>query len=126
MKERLVSRALKVLACVGFMALMTGCSHFRFPAAFKIDVAQGNIIEPEKAKQLQPGMTRRQVVYLLGSPVMRNVLEEDTWYYAYQFSEGGQPAKRYHFVLQFDDDVLQEIRGDQSKIKEWHKQAPQI
>lgn len=101
--------------------LLLGCSYIRFPAAFKIDVAQGNILEIEKVEQLQPGMTQRQVLYLLGSPVMKNSLDNQVWYYIYQFSRGGDVPQKYDLNLRFDGEVLQEITGDTSKIKAWHE-----
>jgi outer membrane protein assembly factor BamE len=101
--------------------LSAGCSHLRFPAAFKIDVAQGNILEGDKVEQLQPGMTQRQVVYLLGSPVMRDPFQPQVWNYVYQFSHGGKAPHFYRLELRFEGDVLRTIKGDINQIKPWHK-----
>ena len=107
------------LLCVGIV--LSGCSHLRFPAAFKIDVAQGNILELDKVQQLQPGMTQRQVLYLLGSPVMKNRLQPNIWNYVYQFSDSGEVPKRYSLQLHFDETILRSIDGDLDAIKAWHK-----
>jgi len=109
---------------LGLMVLFAaGCSQLRFPAVFKIDVTQGNILETEKVQQLKPGMTQRQVLYLLGSPVLRNALEPNVWRYIYSFSEAGGPAQKYAFVLRFDGKVLRDIEGDIDQIKAWHDLA---
>lgn len=115
-----VRRTQIVLICA-LSSLAIGCSHVRFPAAFKIDVAQGNILEADKVEQLQPGMTQRQVIYLLGSPVMKNSLENQVWHYIYQFSAGGGVPAKYALILTFDGEILREINGDKTKIKAWHK-----
>ncbi|HBF07590.1 MAG: hypothetical protein CMD81_12390 [Gammaproteobacteria bacterium] len=116
-------KGLKVLAAgVIIGSLLSGCSHVRFPAAFKIDVAQGNILEKEKVEQLRPGMNQRQVVYLLGSPVMRDTFDSDEWNYIYEFSKSGGVPHRYRITLKFEGKVLKSIEGDLDKIKAWHEQ----
>ena len=111
--------ALVGLVCICFVS--ASCSHLRFPAAFKIDVAQGNILEVDKVEQLQPGMTQRQVIYLLGSPVMKDPFQPNTWNYVYQFSRGGQVSHRYRLELRFEGTILRAIEGDIDQIKSWHK-----
>lgn len=115
-------RKLCTIALLTSLSLfITGCSHLRFPAAFKIDVAQGNILEVDKVKQLQPGMTQRQVVYLLGSPVMRDPFQPSVWNYVYQFSRRGQAPNFYRLELVFDKDILRVVNADLDQIKVWHK-----
>ena len=50
---------------------LSGCSYIRFPGVYKIDIAQGNIIKEEDIAKLKPGMTKRQVRYVLGEPLIR-------------------------------------------------------
>lgn len=110
-----------LLTCAITCTLLSGCSHLRFPAVFKIDVAQGNILDPEKVSQLRPGMNRRQVVYLLGNPLLRTPLTPNEWRYLYQFSKSSGVPKQYEIRLEFDGDVLKAIHGDINSIKTWHK-----
>jgi len=95
---------------------LAGCGHVRFPAAYKLDIAQGNILERDKVDKLQPGMTQRQVVYLLGNPVLNHDIDPNQWHYVYSFSKSGGVPKRYQLTLKFTDEVLTKIDGDQNAI----------
>lgn len=58
-----------------------------FPGVYKLDIPQGNILEKEKVDQLKVGMNKRQVRYLLGTPLVIDSFEQDRWdyYYSYRY-----------------------------------------
>ena len=62
--------------------LLIGCT---FPGVYKINVQQGNIITKDMLSQLSPGMTRRQVHFVLGTPIANNVFSEDYESYIYTY-----------------------------------------
>ena len=111
----------RIMALMFLGVVLGGCSHLQFPAVFKIDIAQGTILDPEKVSALRPGMTDRQVVYLLGSPLLQDPLQPNRWDYVYSFQSQGGVAQSYRIALWFDDNVLQKIENDGQPIKDWHR-----
>ncbi|MEE4108553.1 MAG: outer membrane protein assembly factor BamE, partial [Halieaceae bacterium] len=50
----------------------SGCGFVGFPGVYKIDVEQGNLVDQKMIEQLQPGMSRRQVRFIMGSPLVED------------------------------------------------------
>ncbi|MES0875098.1 outer membrane protein assembly factor BamE [Sinimarinibacterium thermocellulolyticum] len=70
---------------------------------YKLPTRQGNVIEQKQLDQLQIGMTREQVRYLMGTPLAASPFREDRWdYVGYYKSPRGREAKRV-VSLHFDD-----------------------
>lgn len=94
-------------------AALAGCGSSQgwgFP--YKANVQQGNWITQEQIALLQPGMTREQVRFALGSPTLTSVLHGDRWDYPYFFKPGyGEPSER-KFTVFFQNDVLARWEGD--------------
>ena len=86
---------------------------------YKIDVPQGNYLEQKEIDKLQVGMTKEQVKYILGNPVIRDSFNDDTWYYVYEFlsGKGEEFDKRKRLTLRFEQEVLASAEGD-FEIKE--------
>lgn len=80
---------------------------------YRVDIHQGNRIGGEVIDQLEIGMTRRQVEFLLGEPALVDIYHPDTWHYILYVKSGedGSVQKR-SLSLKFDDDLLTEIKGD--------------
>lgn len=79
----------------------------------RIDVQQGNAIEPEKVEQLRVGMTKEQVKFLMGSPLITDVFHPDRWDYVFHLIPDYGDSERYHLTIFFDGDKVSEIRkGD--------------
>lgn len=100
----------KVLVSVVLAALLTGCSGF--PGVYKIDVQQGNVVTQEMVDQLRPGMTRTQVSYVMGTPLIADPFHADRWDYLYSMQEGKGDYRSTHLSVHFTDDKLSAIRGD--------------
>ena len=100
--------------------LLTGCASstdsssklISFPGAYKIDIQQGNIITQEMIDQLRPGMTRAQVQYVMGTPLLEDSFNKDRWDYVYSMHPGGQARTQTTVSLFFKDDKLSSIEGD--------------
>ncbi len=90
----------------------TGCSTLRFPGVYRIPVQQGNIIDQKKVNQLSVGMTKRQVRYVMGSPLSSDVFHEDRWDYVYQLRRGEETLRDKRFTLFFENDKLARFEGD--------------
>ena len=94
----LTMRALILTGLLGF-ATLSGCT---FPGVYKLNVQQGNIVTQDMLAELKPGMTDRQVIYLMGNPVVRNPFSEQEWEYLYTLEKRDEIVKRYHVTLHFD------------------------
>lgn len=79
---------------------------------YKVDVNQGNLMDQEAIDQLKPGMTKRQVTLLLGSPSVASPFNQDRWDYASTFSRRGGPTAVKNLTLYFEDNLLVRLEGD--------------
>ena len=87
---------------VGFASL-SGCI---FPGVYKLNVQQGNIVTQDMLDKLKPGMTARQVIYVMGNPVLRNPYQEERWDYLYSLEERDVVTKTYRISVFFDPSGL--------------------
>lgn len=82
------------------------------PFVYKMTVQQGNIITEELVNRLELGMTRAQVRYLLGTPLLTDIFHPDRWDYAYTIQRGHRPMEERKLTLWFEDEALVRIQGD--------------
>ncbi|HET8697035.1 MAG TPA: outer membrane protein assembly factor BamE [Gammaproteobacteria bacterium] len=72
---------------------------------FKIPIQQGNLLDQDKIDQVEVGMTRKQVQFLLGTPMVSDTFHRDRWDYAYYLKLGrSEDVERRWFVVYFDGD----------------------
>jgi outer membrane protein assembly factor BamE len=81
------------------------------PFVYKMPVQQGNIISKEMLDQLELGMTKDQVRYLLGTPALTDMFHTDRWDYTYTMQRGNAPMEKKPLTLFFLDDALVRIQG---------------
>jgi len=95
------SRALRWPSFVAIIAIvLAGC-------VYRIDIQQGNFLESEDIDQIEPGMTRSQVRYLLGTPMVDDAFRDDRWDYVYYFKKGrSRKVEQRHFIVFFDGDAV--------------------
>jgi outer membrane protein assembly factor BamE len=93
--------------------LVAGCVIVALSACvYKMDIAQGNRIPPQVLAQLELGMTRNQVRFLLGTPAIEDPYRPDEWYYIYYLKDdNGNHTVLRDMTLSFTDDLLTEIDG---------------
>ncbi|MAT50953.1 MAG: hypothetical protein CMK32_07205 [Porticoccaceae bacterium] len=94
------------------MALATGCSYFQFPGIHKVEVQQGNIITQDMIDQLRPGMTKSQVSYIMGTPMIADTFHQDRWDYYYSVKKEQDDHRKEHVIIFFENGKLSSIRGD--------------
>ncbi|RYU58156.1 outer membrane protein assembly factor BamE [Methylolobus aquaticus] len=99
------------LLCV-FTVLLASCSLDRIPLVNRPDINQGNIVSQEMVNQLRPGMNRRQVTYLLGSPLLTDPLHDNRWDYIYSTEPNGGKREERRITLVFERDQLIQLEGD--------------
>ena len=94
---------------VGLLAL-AGCS---FPGVYKIDIQQGNVVTQDMIDQLRPGMTRRQVRFIMGNPLLTDTFHADRWDYLYSLQPGGGERQQERVSVIFNgNDQLVSLSGD--------------
>lgn len=92
--------------------LVAGCSGRTLLAPYKMDIQQGNVVTQEMVARLQPGMTRSQVRFALGTPLIVDPFRANRWDYVYQYMKGGVVTEQRRIVVVFKDDKFERIEGD--------------
>ncbi len=83
----------------------------RLPFVYQMPVQQGNIITAEMVDRLQPGMTKSQVRYLLGTPMLEDIFHSHRWDYTYTIRRAHQEMEIKRLSLFFDEDALVKVEG---------------
>ena len=79
-----------------------GVSNFSSLSPFKVAVLQGNIIEDEDVEQLVKGLSKDQVQYLLGTPLLNSPIHQNRWDYFYSVKVGEMVVGEKKLTLSFD------------------------
>ena len=79
---------------------------------YHLDIQQGNVVSAKMMMQLKPGMTKSQVRYVLGTPLLQDPFHQNRWDYVYQMAKGGKIIERRRIILDFENDGLKAVRGD--------------
>ena len=103
---------IRSLALGCLLADLVGCgSNFGFPGVYRINVEQGNVVTEEMVEQLRPGLNRRQVRYILGTPLIEDSFHEDRWDYRYLLRNGNELLSETQLTLWFEEDELVRVEG---------------
>ncbi|WP_026959298.1 MULTISPECIES: outer membrane protein assembly factor BamE [Aliagarivorans] len=90
---------------------LAGCSAFDW-MVYKIDIPQGNYIDNAKVEQLRINMTKEQVRFVLGTPMLVDTFDKERWYYIYSYQEGNGKYERRDLMVQFVGNHLALVEGD--------------
>ena len=110
-----MKQAFRISALLILMPLLLGCGNIGnmdFPGVYKISIPQGNIITQDMVDQLRPGMTKRQVIFVMGTPLVRDPFHQDRWDYVYNFQPGGGVRGQERLSVFFVEDALTNFTGD--------------
>jgi outer membrane protein assembly factor BamE len=101
------------------LPLLASCSnvpelpHFTsYLSPYRIDVRQGNFVTQEMVAQLKPGLSREQVRFILGSPLVTDMFHVDRWDYVYRFQPGRGDVQQRRMAVFFQDNKLTRVEGD--------------
>lgn len=88
---------------------LTACSSW----VYKYDITQGNFLNQDDVDKLRVDMTKEQVEYVLGTPVVASPFSSDTWHYVYTIRSGKtDKTHRLELVVKFSEGKLAEVSGD--------------
>ncbi len=119
-KCRAVLPFISTVTLASSISLVSGCSLFR---VYTIDVPQGTPISQQQANRVKVGMNENQVLYLLGTPAFKDVIESNRWDYIYDYKAGtfGKRAGKQdihnaeqHLKIYFTNHRVSRIEGLQS------------
>lgn len=111
-------RKLMLTITLGTALSLSGCSLF---SVYKIELPQGTPITQTQAQNLRVGMNPNQVMYILGSPAIKDTLEPNRWDYIYDYTAGTEGKRKgipnvknasQHLKVYFDDNgIVTRIEG---------------
>ena len=95
------------LIILGSIFLFSGC-------VYQANISQGNLIEVDDVDQIEIGMTKNQIRFLLGTPMIDDPFNEDRWDYIYYLKVGRDNAILKKWIsLTFENNQVTEINNDQ-------------
>jgi len=106
-----MKKALAIIFLLAIIITLQACQS-RLLTVYKIDVQQGNAVEAKDVEKIKVGMSKEQVLFVLGSPLVTDSFHPDRWDYIYFFTPGYGDRERRHLTLYFDRDEVIEIVKD--------------
>ncbi|MET0231215.1 MAG: outer membrane protein assembly factor BamE [Rhodanobacteraceae bacterium] len=98
---------LRWLAALAVSIPLAGCG-----LIYKVDVQQGNLFDKSTVDALKPGMSKRQVLLVMGSPSVVSPFDQDLWHYVSTIRRGRNVMESKDLTLYFKDEALVKIDGD--------------
>ena len=114
-----VRHAARLGAVLAVPLLIAGCANpfsrerlDAYSITYKINIQQGIVVTQEMAEQLKDGMTRDQVRFVLGTPILKDPFHADRWDYPFRFQPGRGRIEERRFTVWFENDRLVRYNGD--------------
>jgi len=112
-----------LISIIASSALLSGCSNLSMPEVsmpdalpdlvHKVEIQQGNIVNQQMVNRLEPGMSKRQVSFIMGSPMISDTFHAARWDYLYRLHKSGHaPTETRRVSLHFENEQLVRIEGD--------------
>jgi outer membrane protein assembly factor BamE len=110
--EPAAMRTALLLTAIALGLAAAGC-------VYRVNIPQGNYLEGKMLDQVQVGMTRSQVRYVLGTPMISDPFHPDQWNYLYYFKEGrSQKVDTRLVVVYFTDEKVSRIERPAGPFKD--------
>ncbi len=106
---------MKTLLIYTFSLLLlsiSGCNKDKIPGVYRIDIRQGNDVTQEMLNQLEHGMTKSQVAYVMGTPLLIDTFNPDRWDYIYTYQPGNGDREQRRITVFFKDEKLNRLDGN--------------
>ncbi|NUU00384.1 outer membrane protein assembly factor BamE [Herbaspirillum robiniae] len=89
-------------------------SLFGFLKPYRIDIQQGNFVSKEMVAQLRPGLTRDQVRFVLGTPLLNDMFHSNRWDYDFRLAKGSGEIMTSRVSVFFKDDLVEHVDGGEN------------
>jgi outer membrane protein assembly factor BamE len=109
----------KIFTVLLSFLFISACS---VPKVYKLTVQQGNIVTQDMIDELKVGMTKRQVAYVMGTPLIRSPYQQERWDYLYTLERRDKVVKNYQVTLFFKDELYTRLEGEVPQEKELESQ----
>ena len=97
--------------------LLASCGSVSLLAPYKMDIRQGNFVTAEMRDKIKPGMSRTQVRYVLGTPMISDVFHANRWDYVYRLEHRHELVEQQRLTLYFEGDNLARIDDSGLTVK---------
>ena len=103
---------MRVPAILALALGVAACSPPDWLTPYRVDIHQGNYVTQEMVAKLRPGMSRSQVRFALGTPLLADPFHRDRWDYVYVFERNEKILQRRVITVIFAEDKLVRVEGD--------------
>jgi len=93
------------------VGMLAGC----FPGVYYIEIPQGNLINDSKLAEVKIGMEPRQVLYLLGTPLVTSSFNQNRWDYYYSVHHNGDTEIDHYITILFDEGRVIAVKNNLEK-----------
>ncbi len=117
-------RAAWLALALAAASLLPACSFLsrdsldNFSITYRINIQQGMVVTQEMAEQLKVGMTREQVKFVLGTPILTDPFHANRWDYPFRFQPGRGRTEERRFVVFFENDRMARVESDKLPTEE--------
>lgn len=114
MRKLNISAGLSAILAVMMSLMPVACTTVmnNLPGVYTLEIQQGNIVNQDMVDQLRPNMSKRQVLYIMGSPMLVDVFHQTRWDYIYSDQPSGEDRVQKRISLYFENDQIVGIHGD--------------
>jgi outer membrane protein assembly factor BamE len=109
----------RILTILLSFIFISACS---IPKVYKLTVQQGNIVTQDMLDELKVGMTKRQVAYVMGTPLIRSPYQQERWDYLYTLERRDKVVKDYQVTVFFQNDIYTHFEGEVPQEEKPEKQ----
>ncbi|MDA3920310.1 MAG: outer membrane protein assembly factor BamE [Salinisphaera sp.] len=106
---------MKQIAVLFLLLALSACS---LPVFFRVPIVQGNVVTADQVAKLKKGMTKKQVAYVLGTPLVKPVFEKDRWDYVFYYRNPRAHVRQSKLDLYFTNGRLTDIEGNEEYTAE--------
>jgi outer membrane protein assembly factor BamE len=105
-------RPLRHALLLALWSTLAACSVPQLITPYRMEIQQGNYVSQEMVSQLRPGMTREQVRFVLGTPLLTDIFHADRWDYVFYRDPSGGAREQRKLTVIFVDGRLARVEGD--------------
>ncbi|MBS1156903.1 MAG: hypothetical protein H6R07_2827 [Proteobacteria bacterium] len=102
----------RLLLVIIVSVLAIGCTFPNVVSPYKLDIPQGNAITADQVARLKTGMTRSQVRFILGTPLLTDPFHANRWDYVFTDARNRELLQKKTFVVFFENDRLTHFEGE--------------
>jgi outer membrane protein assembly factor BamE len=104
-----MDKRLTVISILLSIVMLSACSTTKFPGIYTLAIEQGNIIAQKDVDQLRVGMSKTQVEYVMGQPLITPFFDQDRWDYIYTIKADDEPMQLHRLTIYFSMDAVTHV-----------------